>query len=144
MERNGGRNKKDTRAYHVWRSVSPIGTPQAELLDLPPLLRQFKSEYEFIFSQLYKFAKTTAPSFHEAFTAPNLLRKFLEAYLGFRKPSVRSWSKKLELLLDSPDQRREIQNSQTMPRTSKRLQIAATPGFCAQCTEVRQDGLGCA
>ena len=108
-ERNGGRNKKDTRAYHVWRSVSPIGTPQAELLDLPPLLRQFKSEYEFIFSQLYKFAKTTAPSFHEAFTAPNLLRKFLEAYLGFRKPSVRSWSKKLELLLDSPDQRREIQ-----------------------------------
>ncbi|GAF24977.1 hypothetical protein MTY_0305 [Moorella thermoacetica Y72] len=108
-ESKGGRNKKDTRAYHVWRSVSPIGTPQAELLDLPPLLRQFKSEYEFIFSQLYNFAKTTAPSLHEAFTAPNLLRKFLEAYLGFRKPSVRSWSKKLELLLDSPNQRREIQ-----------------------------------
>lgn len=108
-ESKGGRNNKDTRAYHVWRSVSPIGTPQAELLDLPPLLRQFKSEYEFIFSQLYNFAKTTAPSLHEAFTAPNLLRKFLEAYLGFRKPSVRSWSKKLELILDSPDQRREIQ-----------------------------------
>ncbi len=108
-ERDGGRNKKDTRAYHVWRSVSPIGKPQAELLNLPPLLRQFKSEYEFIFSQLYNFAKTTSPSLHEAFTAPNLLRKFLEAYLGFRKPSVRSWSNKLELLLDSPDQRREIQ-----------------------------------
>jgi wobble nucleotide-excising tRNase len=46
---------------------------------------------------------------HEAFTVPNLLRKFLEAYLGFRKPSVRSWSKKLELLLDSPEARREIQ-----------------------------------
>lgn len=108
-ERNGGRNKKDTRAYLVWRSVSPNGTPQGELLDLPPLLRQFKSEYEFIFSHMYKFAKTTDPSLHEAFTAPNLLRKFLEAYLGFRKPSVRSWSEKLGLLIDSPDQRREIQ-----------------------------------
>lgn len=108
-EKNGGRNKKDTRAYHVWRSVCPTGTPQAELLNLPPLLRQFKSEYEFIFSQLYKFSTTSAPSLHEAFTAPNLLRKLLEAYLGFRKPSIRSWSKKLDLLLNSPDQRREIQ-----------------------------------
>jgi wobble nucleotide-excising tRNase len=108
-ESNGGRNKKDTRAYHVWRSLSPNGMPQGELLDLHPLLRQFKSEYEFIFSQLYNFARTKNPSFHEAFTVPNLLRKFLEAYLGFRKPGVRSWSKKLELLLDSPDHRREIQ-----------------------------------
>lgn len=108
-ERNGGRDKKDTRAYYLRRSVSAVGGPQAELLDLPTLLRQFKSEYEFIFSQLYKFAHNKYPSLHEAFTVPNLLRKFLEAYLGFRKPSVRSWSKKLELLLDSPEARREIQ-----------------------------------
>lgn len=108
-ERNGGRNKKDTRAYYLRRSVSADAGPQAELLDLPTLLRQFKSEYEFIFSQLYKFAHNKSPSWHEAFTVPNLLRKFLEAYLGFRKPSVRSWSKKLELLLDSPEARREIQ-----------------------------------
>jgi len=108
-ERNGGRNKKDTRAYYLRRSVSADAGPQAELLDLPTLLRQFKSEYEFIFSQLYDFAENESPSLHEAFTAPNLLRKFLEAYLGFRKPSVRSWSKKLELLLDSPEARREIQ-----------------------------------
>lgn len=108
-ERNGGRNKKDTRAYYLSRSVNPSGKPQAELWDLPLLLRQFKSEYEFIFSQLHKFAETKAPSLHEAYTAPNLLRKFLEAYLGFRKPSVRSWSKKLDLLLELPEQRREIQ-----------------------------------
>lgn len=108
-ERNGGRNKKDTRAYYLRRWVSADAGPQAELLDLPTLLRQFKSEYEFIFSQLYDFAENESPSLHEAFTAPNLLRKFLEAYLGFRKPSVRSWSKKLELLLDSPEARREIQ-----------------------------------
>ena len=48
------------------------------------------------------------PSVHEAYTAPNLLRKFLEAYLGFRKPSVTAWHEKLELLIDSPEQRREV------------------------------------
>lgn len=108
-ERKGGRNKVDTRAYYVWRSVSSAGETIAELGDLPPLLRQFKSEYEFVFSQLHAFAKAQKPSIHEAFTAPNLLRKFLEAYLGFRKPNVRSWSKKLDLLVDSPEQALEVQ-----------------------------------
>jgi len=108
LGKNGG-NRDNTRAYHIWRSVSSTGEPLADLTDLPILLRKFKSEYEFVFSQLHGFATATAPSLHEAFTTPNLLRKFLEAYLGFRKPSVRSWSKKLDLLLDSPDQRREIQ-----------------------------------
>lgn len=108
-ERNGSRNKKDTRAYHIWRSLNSAGTPCAELMNLPPLLRQFKSEYEFIFSQLYNFANRVDPSLQEAYTAPNLLRKFLEAYLGFRKPSVRSWSKKLDLLFDSPEKMLEIQ-----------------------------------
>lgn len=108
-ERKGGSNKADTRAYYVWRSVSSAGEPFADLRDLPTLLRKFKSEYEFVFSQLHAFATALNPSLHDAFTAPNLLRKFLEAYLGFRKPSIRSWSKKLDLLLDSPEQRLEIQ-----------------------------------
>jgi len=108
-ERKGGSNKADTRAYYVWRSVSSAGEPFADLRDLPALLRKFKSEYEFIFSQLQVFSTASTPSLHDAFTAPNLLRKFLEAYLGFRKPSIRSWSEKLDLLLDSPEQRLEIQ-----------------------------------
>jgi wobble nucleotide-excising tRNase len=107
-EKNDDRKKKDTRAYYVWRSVNSAGETIAELGDLPLLLRKYKSEYEFVFSQLHAFAKAQKPSIHEAFTAPNLLRKFLEAYLGFRKPSVRSWSEKLDLLLDFPEQRIEI------------------------------------
>lgn len=108
-ERNHGRNKQDTRAYNVWRSVDSAGEPFANLRDLPILLRKFKSEYEFIFSQLHSFATIQNPSLNDAFTAPNLLRKFLEAYLGFRKPSIRSWSNKLDLLLDSPAERLEIE-----------------------------------
>lgn len=108
LTRGGGKNNADTRAYHVWRSVNPDGLPRAELLDLSPLLRRFKSEYEFIFSHLYEFANATEPSLHEAYTAPNLLRKFLEAYLGFRRPSESKWSNKLNLLFDSSERIREI------------------------------------
>lgn len=104
-----GGNRDDTRAYYVYRSINSSGEPFANLDDLPVLLRRFKSEYEFVFSQLHRFAEEDKPSLHEAYTAPNLLRKFLEAYLGFRKPSVPSWSEKLYLLLDLPEQRTEIQ-----------------------------------
>jgi wobble nucleotide-excising tRNase len=108
LGKNGG-NREDTRAYHIWRTVNDAGEAIAELFDLPVLLRKYKSEYEFVFCQLRDFSVSTTPSLHEAYTVPNLLRKFLEAYLGFRKPSVLSWSRKLYLLLDSPDACREVQ-----------------------------------
>jgi len=104
-----GKNTKNTRAYHVWRTVDSSGKAISELRDLPRLLRAYKSEYEFIFSQLYLFSRSSSPTLHEAYTAPNLLRKFLEAYLGFRKAVPRSWSDKLDLLLDNPEHRREVQ-----------------------------------
>jgi wobble nucleotide-excising tRNase len=81
----------------------------AAVEDLPALLRKYKSEYHFVFAQLHAFANAQAPSLHEAYTAPNLLRKFLEAYLGFKKPCVSKWSAKLDLLFTTPEEQREIQ-----------------------------------
>lgn len=100
--------RKVSSGYYVARITCPDGSTQAQITDLPQLLRKFKSEYEFVFSHLHAFSEAAMPSVHEAYTAPNLLRKFLEAYLGFRKPSVTAWHEKLELLIDSPEQRREV------------------------------------
>jgi wobble nucleotide-excising tRNase len=99
---------KVSSGYYVARITCPDGSIQAHIEDLPQLLRKFKSEYEFVFSHLHAFSEAATPSVHEAYTAPNLLRKFLEAYLGFRKPSITAWHEKLELLIDSPEQRREV------------------------------------
>lgn len=79
------------------------------LEDTPNLIRKYKSEYQFIFEQLHKFSSSQAPSLHEAYTSPNLLRKFLEAYLGFQKPCVPQWSRKLDLLFDVDVDQIEIQ-----------------------------------
>lgn len=83
--------------YYTNRSIEN-GQWCCALVDLPILLRKHKSEYHFVFEHLYKFANNASPTLHEAYTAPNLLRKFLEAYLGFRKPCVSAWSDKLDLL----------------------------------------------
>ena len=104
-----GGNKPDSAAFYVRRIVKVDGVVTAEIADLPILLRKFKSEYEFVFWHLKSFSDSETPSQHEAYTAPNLLRKFLEAYLGFRRPSERVWHKKLDLLFDEPEKQREIQ-----------------------------------
>lgn len=102
-------NNRDACAYYVNRTLDAGAQWIAAVEDLPALLRKYKSEYHFVFAQLHAFANAQAPSLHEAYTAPNLLRKFLEAYLGFKKPCVSKWSDKLDLLFATPEEQREIQ-----------------------------------
>jgi wobble nucleotide-excising tRNase len=102
-------NNPNACAYYVNRTLDGGAQWNAKLEDLPVLLRKYKSEYEFVFEHLHRFANAQNPSLHEAYTAPNLLRKFLEAYLGFRKPCVSGWSDKLDLLFATPEEQREIQ-----------------------------------
>lgn len=102
-------NRADASSYYLRRFVDTNQLWHSTLEDTPALLRKYKSEYQFIFEQLHKFSLSRGPSLHEAYTAPNLLRKFLEAYLGFKKPCTPQWSSKLDLLFDSDVEQTEIQ-----------------------------------
>jgi len=103
-------NRDNASSYYTRRYADSVSQQWHSMLeDTPNLLRKYKSEYEFVFEQLQRFSASQAPSLHEAYTAPNLLRKFLEAYLGFKKPCVSQWSRKLDLLFDIDVERIEIQ-----------------------------------
>jgi wobble nucleotide-excising tRNase len=102
-------NKGNASAYYTRRFLDGNQNWNSTLEDLPVLLRKYKSEYQFIFEQLHTFSNSPSASLHEAYTAPNMLRKFLEAYLGFKKPCVSAWSKKLDLLFDTDFEQTEIQ-----------------------------------
>lgn len=103
-------NRANACAYYTRRFLDGASLQwHSTLEDTPVLLRKYKSEYQFIFEQLHNFSSSQAPSLHEAYTAPNLLRKFLEAYLGFKKPCTSQWSKKLDLLFDTDAEQTEIQ-----------------------------------
>jgi wobble nucleotide-excising tRNase len=102
-------NRANASSYYARRFVDANQLWHSILEDTPALLRKYKSEYQFIFEQLHKFSSSQSPSLHEAYTAPNLLRKFLEAYLGFKKPCTSQWSSKLDLLFDTDVEQTEIQ-----------------------------------
>lgn len=102
-------NNANASSYYTRRFADTNQLWHSTLEDTPGLLRKYKSEYQFVFDQLHKFSSSQGPTLHEAYTAPNLLRKFLEAYLGFKKPCTPQWSSKLDLLFDTDIERTEIQ-----------------------------------
>lgn len=103
-------NRADACSYYTRRFLDGTGQQwHSTLEDTPDLLRRYKSEYQFVFKQLHQFSSSQTSTLHEAYTSPNLLRKFLEAYLGFEKPCVSRWSDKLDLLFDLEVDRVEIQ-----------------------------------
>lgn len=96
-------------SYYIRRFADTNQLWHSTVEDTPVLLRKYKSEYQFVFEQLHKFSSSPGPTLYEAYTAPNLLRKFLEAYLGFKKPCTPKWSSKLDLLFDTDVEQAEIQ-----------------------------------
>ncbi len=135
---------RDSEAFYVRRYADAAGA-FATLESLPPLLRKFKSEYEFIFAQLHAFAGAQNPSDHEAYTAPNLLRRFLEAYLGFRKPDTTAWHDKIDLILDSPEECREVHklldDASHLQNTGRALQHPSFVAIAQPCIQSVLRGL---
>jgi len=91
----------DAPFYYMERRFNSIAN-HSTLIKLPMQLKRFNSEYSYLFSLLYEFKNNPSEDFKMLFLLPNITRRFLEAFLGFKKPASESWTKKLEILL--PDE----------------------------------------
>ncbi len=64
---------------------------------LPKLLREYKSEYNYLFYILSEYQKTISkPEFKQLYILPNILRRFFELYLFMRYPDGNKYKKKCE------------------------------------------------
>lgn len=97
-----GRVQRESEAYLVRRSWTTDGAAVSRLEQLPKALQIFSSEYEFLFAELVAFCSQEAPAMRDGYTSANMLRRFLESYLGFRAPYPRAWGDKLDLLITDP------------------------------------------
>jgi wobble nucleotide-excising tRNase len=91
------------------------------------LLCHFKSEYQFLFYHLHQLHQSTIPPDDiNLYSAPNLLRRFLETYTGFAFPSDNSLFNRLKKLLVEPEDHRfvykiinELSHNENTERTVK-------------------------
>ena len=74
------------REYYMVVCKDENGTRKSSITKIDKLLIDYESEYHFLFSVLYRFAKGQEQYLEEMYSLPNIARKFLESFLAFRVP----------------------------------------------------------
>ena len=100
------------------------GQLEAKLSEMPSLLLKFKSEYHFLFSILHRFSQNPTSDYNYLYILPNLVRRYLEAFLGFKTPICAGLKKKLpRLITDSVEHEKvlkfidEYSHNKSLPRS---------------------------
>jgi wobble nucleotide-excising tRNase len=99
---------KTSSAYLVSSKVIENNQNESSLMNLPVSLRKYKSEYLYCFELLSSYASNPSPDYEMSLLIPNVLRKFLEAFLGFYDPSTTEWHKKLSHVSQDPQFQRTL------------------------------------
>jgi wobble nucleotide-excising tRNase len=115
-------NKCKANIYQINRTHK-----NSVLNNIDCLLCRYKTEYQYIFYQLNEFTIATGDADeYKRFTIPNMLRRFLETYIGFASPSVMPWGNNLHHLLNLDDDRKfvyrlvnEMSHNENTERTFK-------------------------
>lgn len=96
-----GKFKKEHAAYLVHRERDGA----SQLIELPGHLAKFRSDYHHVFYCLRQFQASASQEVDAYLSCPNLLRRFLEMYLGFRRPTPKGYLTKLDVLFDDEVER---------------------------------------
>jgi wobble nucleotide-excising tRNase len=91
--------KAKDREYFLVQRENNGKSKESGLYPIHKLLLDFKSEYHYLFSIINDFHKSPTTDFYHLYNLPNILRRFLEAFLGFKIPKHQGLYKKLDCLI---------------------------------------------
>lgn len=75
---------KDKCRYYLIERIMKNGNEISDIKNLPPFLLVHKSEYHFLFHKIKSFADNPSADFESLYELPNIIRRFLEAFIGFK------------------------------------------------------------
>lgn len=70
----------------------------SKIIPLPTLLREYDSEYHFLFGQVLRFRNAGEEHFEHGYMMPNVLRRVLDVFLAFRCPGNSGLTGKIDQL----------------------------------------------
>ena len=75
---------KDKCRFYLNERITKNGDETSDIRELPSLLLDFKSEYHFLFYKIKSFADNPSIDYEDLYQLPNIIRRFLEAFIGFK------------------------------------------------------------
>jgi len=98
---------KEPGAMFLFMDVAmPAGraTRTARIIEMSKLLREYDSEYHFLFHHVVRFDASKDPEYEYAYMMPHVLRRVLDVFLAFRYPGSSGFTSKIEqLCTDHPE-----------------------------------------
>jgi len=101
---------KQDVGYYMFNVVKDNVGRNSRLVQLDPFLRDYESEYHYLFSLVYRAANAESGSdeLSQYYYLPNVIRRLLEAFLEFKVPGKGSIHKRLEGIKFDPAKKDRI------------------------------------
>lgn len=108
----------------------------ASLERIPSELLKFKSEYHFLFSKMFHFNKFGEDNFDESLSMANIVRRFMEAFVGVMIPSKKPLKHKLgRIFRDKVECERVLKFINTYSHNTTIMRSLALPDL-SECSAV--------
>ena len=128
------REYKRNSSFYLIEKLRNAKATNCKLSELPELLRKFKSEYAYLFSLLYNFNKQQEQDYDRLYILPNIVRRYLEAFVGFKV--LGGLSKNLSILIEGQPQQDKVNKFiQAYSHNQSSLRILNFPEF-VECKDV--------
>ncbi|HEX9804121.1 MAG TPA: AAA family ATPase, partial [Candidatus Dojkabacteria bacterium] len=96
------KGKNEICEFYMLENVIENGKRHASIIPLEETLRNFKSEYHYLFYLLCRFSDKAVPEYADYYTIGNVARRFLEIFANFKIPTTGDLSSKIgELGIDT-------------------------------------------
>ncbi|MDD9867882.1 MAG: AAA family ATPase [Candidatus Campbellbacteria bacterium] len=92
-------NKDECCEFFMVENFIESNTRKARIVALDKTLREYKSEYHFLFYNLKKFVEREDIQYEDFYTIGNMARRFFDIFADFKRPTIEDQKTKLEELV---------------------------------------------
>jgi len=78
------KGNKSKCCYYLIERITSNGNEISIISELPSFLLKYRSEYHYLFYKIKLFATNPTTEFESLYQLPNIIRRFLEAFIGFK------------------------------------------------------------
>ncbi len=78
------KGNKSKCCYYLIERITSNGNEISNISELPSFLLKYRSEYHYLFYKIKFFATNPTTEFESLYQLPNIIRRFLEAFIGFK------------------------------------------------------------
>ena len=78
------KKNKDKCCYYLIERITRDEKEISDISELPSFLLKYKSEYHYLFYKIKSFDMNSTTEFESLYQLPNIIRRFLEAFIGFK------------------------------------------------------------